>query len=357
MPINYTKAGMKRPGVVNQWTEEQVKEMVKCGTNITHFAEKYYTIVHPKRGQMLITLHDFQKEMLHNFQGYQNNVVLSARQVGKALSLDTDILTPNGFVKLGNLKKGDVIFGRDGKKTVITFITETMFDRDVYKLTFDNGEEIKADAEHLWCIELNGKDEIKTTLEILNEVFGKKEIRIRKANKLQDSDYVVESPIYDDGYFYVYNINKIESEPVRCLQVDNEDHLFLCGKSLIPTHNTTCAGIFILWYSLFNDDKFVAVLANKQLTAKSIIDEIKFAYERLPDWLKPGVVEYNALAIKFDNGTEIMAAPTSPDAIRGQSVSLLFCLGGENTVEVKNKQTGEIKTISLEELYSNNHYN
>ena len=93
MPINYSKPGMKRPGIVTEWTAEQVKEIMKCGTDITYFAENYYNIVHPKRGQMIITLHDFQKEMLKNFVGYQNNVVLSARQVGKALSLDTPILT------------------------------------------------------------------------------------------------------------------------------------------------------------------------------------------------------------------------------------------------------------------------
>ena len=31
----------------------------------------------------------------------------------------------------------------------------------------------------------------------------------------------------------------VESVPVRCVEVDNEDHLYLAGRSMIPTHNST----------------------------------------------------------------------------------------------------------------------
>ena len=29
--------------------------------------------------------------------------------------------------------------------------------------------------------------------------------------------------------------------PVRCVQVDNADHLYLAGRTLVPTHNSTLA--------------------------------------------------------------------------------------------------------------------
>ena len=38
---------------------------------------------------------------------------------------------------------------------------------------------------------------------------------------------------------FVVDIRPIESVPVRCIQVDNEDHLYLAGDSMIPTHNST----------------------------------------------------------------------------------------------------------------------
>jgi replicative DNA helicase len=43
------------------------------------------------------------------------------------------------------------------------------------------------------------------------------------------------------GRRYVTAIRPIESVPVRCVEVDNDDHLYLAGESMIPTHNSTLA--------------------------------------------------------------------------------------------------------------------
>src|SRR5206468_2625138 len=37
---------------------------------------------------------------------------------------------------------------------------------------------------------------------------------------------------------YIHAIRKVASVPVRCIRVANESHMFLCGRSMIPTHNT-----------------------------------------------------------------------------------------------------------------------
>ena len=41
------------------------------------------------------------------------------------------------------------------------------------------------------------------------------------------------------GRRYIKEVRSITSVPVRCVQVDNEDHMYLAGKSMIPTHNST----------------------------------------------------------------------------------------------------------------------
>jgi replicative DNA helicase len=41
------------------------------------------------------------------------------------------------------------------------------------------------------------------------------------------------------GVRFVTDVRPIASVPVRCIQVDAEDHLFLAGRSFIPTHNST----------------------------------------------------------------------------------------------------------------------
>ncbi|MGY1748544.1 replicative DNA helicase [Modestobacter sp. SYSU DS0511] len=41
------------------------------------------------------------------------------------------------------------------------------------------------------------------------------------------------------GVRFITDVRPISSVPVRCIQVDADDHLFLAGRSFIPTHNST----------------------------------------------------------------------------------------------------------------------
>ncbi len=38
---------------------------------------------------------------------------------------------------------------------------------------------------------------------------------------------------------YVVDVREVHSVPVRCVEVDNLDHLYLAGRSMVPTHNST----------------------------------------------------------------------------------------------------------------------
>lgn len=89
------------------------------------------------------------------------------------------------------------------------------------------------------------------------------------------------------------------------------------GKS-----TTTCA--FILWYILFNNDKNVALLANKAETAREILSKIQLAYQHLPKWMQHGVTEWNKGSFELENNSRVIATATSADNIRGFSINLLF---------------------------------
>jgi replicative DNA helicase len=41
------------------------------------------------------------------------------------------------------------------------------------------------------------------------------------------------------GARYIVDVRPVRSIPVRCVQVDNSNHLYLAGESMIPTHNST----------------------------------------------------------------------------------------------------------------------
>ena len=42
-----------------------------------------------------------------------------------------------------------------------------------------------------------------------------------------------------NGYRFITDVIALESVPVRCVEVDNDDHLYLAGEGMIPTHNST----------------------------------------------------------------------------------------------------------------------
>jgi replicative DNA helicase len=43
------------------------------------------------------------------------------------------------------------------------------------------------------------------------------------------------------GYRYITAVRAVNSVPVRCVQVDGDDHMYLASRSMIPTHNSTLA--------------------------------------------------------------------------------------------------------------------
>jgi len=127
--------------------------------------------------------------------------------------------------------------------------------------------------------------------------------------------------------------------------VDSDNHTYYSNGFL--NFNTTTVGIFALHYTIFNKDKTIAVLANKMQGAIEIVDRIKVLYEELPDFMKPGIVEWNKKSISFENGCKIIAAASSPSAVRGLSIN---CLAGDNMVTLQDQDTGEIIHMSLEDL-------
>ena len=70
---------------------------------------------------------------------------------GKAQPYDANVLTPKGFVKMGSLKVGDKIADVNGDVQKVEKIFE-QGEKEVYRLTFDDGAETECCAEHLWKV-------------------------------------------------------------------------------------------------------------------------------------------------------------------------------------------------------------
>nr|WP_255605482.1 replicative DNA helicase [Mycolicibacterium xanthum] len=54
------------------------------------------------------------------------------------------------------------------------------------------------------------------------------------------------------GLRYIVDVRPIPSVPVRCVQVDNTDHMYLAGRAMVPTHNSTLGLDFMRSCSIKN---------------------------------------------------------------------------------------------------------
>lgn len=80
------------------------------------------------------------------------SVIKSAR-TGYALALDTPLATPSGWTTMGEVQVGDRLFDENGAPCTVTFKSEVFDDHECYRLTFDDGESIVADAGHRWYVQ------------------------------------------------------------------------------------------------------------------------------------------------------------------------------------------------------------
>jgi replicative DNA helicase len=158
-------------------------------------------------------------------------IIVAARPgVGKALALDTPLPTPTGWTTMGAVAVGDHLLDADGTATMVVAATDVLVGRPCYEVEFSDGTVIVADSEHQWLITASDVAKVLTTKEL---AAGHVVAKDRAARSIVD-------------------IRPIVSVPVRCVEVDNADHLYLAGRAMIPTHNSTLGLDFVRSCSIKN---------------------------------------------------------------------------------------------------------
>ncbi|MGK5449465.1 replicative DNA helicase [Streptomyces radiopugnans] len=105
-------------------------------------------------------------------------IVIAARPaMGKALALDTPLPTPDGWTTMGDVREGENLLDADGRPTRVVAATDVMHGRPCYRITFDDGTTVVADAEHQWLTDTRSSRRyahraatVKTTKEIAETV-------------------------------------------------------------------------------------------------------------------------------------------------------------------------------------------
>ncbi|MEZ0493824.1 replicative DNA helicase [Kineococcus sp. TBRC 1896] len=166
-------------------------------------------------------------------------IVIAARPaVGKALALDTPLPTPTGWTTMGEVAVGDELVGADGRPTTVVAATEVMFDRPCYEVHFSDGSAIVADEQHQWPLDRDGRPVVRTTGQLRADLSAGTPARIAPATVPQLVGAGGGGPVEGAGH-EVVAVVPVASVPVRCVEVSAADHLYLAGRSMVPTHNST----------------------------------------------------------------------------------------------------------------------
>ena len=134
---------------------------------------------------------------------------------------------------------------------------------------------------------------------------------------------------FAENFFTIVNLDRgrekiklfpCQKKVLRSLR-DNRFNIVLASRQV---GKTTMMTIYALWVACFLEDQRILVVANKEQTAINIFKRIRLAYEQLPNWLKPGVIEYGKTSMTLSNGSSIGISTTSSDAGRGDSCNCLI---------------------------------
>jgi len=320
MTIKYGE-GLKKPGTLIEYTPEMVLELNECSEDIWYFL-KYIKINHPDYGVIYFDPYDFQKTVLKNYQKSRFNVVLASRQSGKCVSYCSKIRLQNKNTNVYlDCKIGDLYNIHKSPVSVYTpydkIIDEANVDKynvltptgwqpfygvcktrqfQVYIITFDDSD-IKCADTHIFMS--NGKQIFAKDLKMgyyIDSVNGIKRVIHIEKTVLYENMYDLKD--VNGGVYYTNGL---------------------------LSHNTTTTGAYVLWYTLFNGGKNIGIVSNKQVSAIDILNRIKSMYKEIPDYMKPGIIDWNKTSILFENDTRIMVSATSEDAFRGRTLNLLVC--------------------------------
>ncbi len=168
-------------------------------------------------------------ELTNGLHAGQMVIVAARPAMGKALALDTPLPTPSGWTTMGEVAVGDELLDARGLPTRVVAATAVLTERACYEMEFSDGSVVVADAQHLWLTQpvgcrLRVARRLRTTQELARTI---------------ELDHVIAMP--DGSGMKVADVRGVASVPVRCVQVDHPDHLYLAGPSAVPTHNSTLA--------------------------------------------------------------------------------------------------------------------
>lgn len=132
---------------------------------------------------------------------------------GKEQPLSSNILTPNGWVKMEEIKVGSKVIGADGRACNVTGVYPKGI-KDVYRVTFDDKTYVDCGLEHLWEVRTCEDRRNKKEPRIVNTEYMLKNIKVKSDHNRNNYSIRLVKPI---EFYNRLTIDDIDPYVLGCL--------------------------------------------------------------------------------------------------------------------------------------------
>ncbi len=134
------------------------------------------------------------------------------------------------------------------------------------------------------------------------------------------------------GHRFIVKVAPVPSRPVRCIGVDSPSHLYLCGRALIPTHNTEAMNNWIgyLMHHLQNKDALI-VVPTLEMRDRSLNPRLNKMIAESPALAALTVTAARNKAnrgdlLEYGAGARLIkSGANSPDSLRSDHLPYVIC--------------------------------
>ena len=187
------------------------------------------------------------------------------------------------------------------------------------KISSCKGKKYSSYVVNFYCLKKNSCFKLK-----------RKYDRLKKSRTLQEHTKTIT------------NIKKIPSVPTKCIQVDNDRSLFLCGERFTVTHNTILASVFLQTKMVLIPDYKVYVSTNSAGQSIEVFKKIEdLALQRVPSFKTVTDIFANEVdksgnskdgfkhdpaghSFRLYNNSELITLSSNVDTNRGKRGSVLY---------------------------------
>ncbi|GEM_PF-1312436 len=209
---------------------------------------------------------------------------------------------------MGEVRPGARLFDETGAPCTVTAVHEVQFGRPCYRVVFDDGSAIVADAGHLWRTTARATGPATVTTD---------EIRATLTHGPRgDFNHSIDGP--GDLCRAIVAVEPVASVPVRCIVVDSPSHLFLAGRFMVPTHNSRAGAEWVIKTARNNPGCRIAMVARTAADVRDVMIEgdsgiMNISPADFTPRYRPSIRR-----LEWPNGSQAtLFSAEEPDALRG----------------------------------------